>query len=231
MKLFLGILLVVTVIGGFAGAEVLNTSFSILGATIGGVGTTAILLGLGAYFDAQEKKSPKLPPEMRGVFDRMITGKENPTEKEIQAAKDGYLKAAKTNQTRQENARPDFSIEGALKSLIEQDADAIARGEVPARRLIPHHAIKRDVIIAAYTKDFEISLVQIKDLSWSENEKTRRIRKMKNDFDDHINGVKQLDWRNLDEIIAEMKRTRTDLSEIEANIRSKNSMYQIVDPL
>lgn len=90
MKLFIGILIAATIIGGFAGGEVMDTTFSILGAAIGGIGTAAILLGLGAYFDAQEKKSPKGPPlnaEMRGVFDRMITGKDNPTQKEIKEAK------------------------------------------------------------------------------------------------------------------------------------------------
>ena len=75
MKLFLIVILAATVIGGFAGAEVLDTSFSVIGAVIGGVGTAAALLGLGAYFDAQARKSPELPPEIRGVFDRMITGK------------------------------------------------------------------------------------------------------------------------------------------------------------
>ncbi len=231
MKLFLLVLLVATAIGGFAGAEVLDTSFSILGAAIGGVGTAVVLLGLGAYFDAQEKKSPKLPPEMHGIFDRMITGKENPTAKEVQEAKEVYLKARQNQKTRCADVKPEFSIEGALKSLIEQDAEAMARGEILARRLIPHHAIKRDIIIAAYTKDFEISLDRIKDLSWSEDEKMVRIRKMQNDFNDHINGVGQLDWPKLDEILAEMKRMRADIPDIEANVRSKNPMYKMVDPL
>src|ERR1700731_619217 len=48
-----------------------------------------------------------------------------------------------------------LSIGGALKSLAAEDAESFARGEVPEARLIPHHAIKRDVIVAAYTKDFD----------------------------------------------------------------------------
>lgn len=87
MKIFIVVLLGAVVVGGFTGGEVMHIPFSILGAVIGGVGTAAVLLGLGAYFDAQGKKWPSLNPEMRGVFDRMITGKENPTAEEIEAAK------------------------------------------------------------------------------------------------------------------------------------------------
>lgn len=88
MVLFVVVLAIATVIGGFAGGEVLGKTFSILGAAIGGVGTAVILLGLGGYFHAQEqKKSKQLTPEMRGVFDRMITGKANPTREEIEKAK------------------------------------------------------------------------------------------------------------------------------------------------
>ncbi len=67
----------------------MDKTFSILGAAIGGVGTAAVLLGLGAYFDSQDKKkgTPELTPEIKGVFDRMITGKENPTQTEINEAK------------------------------------------------------------------------------------------------------------------------------------------------
>lgn len=97
MKLFFCVLLAATVIGGFTGAEILDTPFSILGAVIGGVATAAVLLGLGAYFSTQEDKSPELTDEMRGVFDRMITGKENPTQAEIHAAKKKHRRALKTS--------------------------------------------------------------------------------------------------------------------------------------
>lgn len=76
MKMFILVIVIATVIGGFVGGEIMDKTFSILGATIGGVGLTAILLGLGAYFTAQEEKKRKqqLPPEIRGVFDRMFGG-------------------------------------------------------------------------------------------------------------------------------------------------------------
>jgi len=74
MKIFIFIIVIATVIGGFVGGEIMDKTFSILGATIGGVGLTTILLGLGAYFTAQEEKKRKqqLPPEIRGIFDRMF---------------------------------------------------------------------------------------------------------------------------------------------------------------
>lgn len=89
MVVFILVLIVATVVGGFAGGELLGVTFSIFGAAVGGIGTAAVLLGLGAYFHAQEKKKPKgeLTPEMRRVFDRMVTGKANPTQAEIENAK------------------------------------------------------------------------------------------------------------------------------------------------
>lgn len=74
MKIFIVVLIVATIIGGLVGAELMDTDFSITGAVIGGVGTFAILMGLGAFFDAQERKRKEkdLPQEMRDVFDRML---------------------------------------------------------------------------------------------------------------------------------------------------------------
>jgi hypothetical protein len=83
----------------------MHIPFSILGAVIGGVGTAAVLLGLGAYFDAQAKKSPPLNPEMRGVFDRMITGKENPTSEEIEEAKRQARRVSAKPETYEEKVR------------------------------------------------------------------------------------------------------------------------------
>lgn len=76
MKMFIVVIVIATIIGGFVGGEMTDKTFSILGATVGGVGLTTILLGLGAYFTAQEEKKKKqqLPPEIRGVFDRMFGG-------------------------------------------------------------------------------------------------------------------------------------------------------------
>jgi hypothetical protein len=87
MKLFIVVLAGAVVIGGFAGGEVMHVSFSIFGAALGGVGTAAVLLAFGAYFHSQEKKSPALTPEVRSIFDRMITGQVNPTTEEIENAK------------------------------------------------------------------------------------------------------------------------------------------------
>lgn len=74
MKLFITVILAAVVIGGFVGGELMDSSFSITGAVVGGVGTAAVLLGVGAFFDAQERKRKEkaLPPEIRAVFDRML---------------------------------------------------------------------------------------------------------------------------------------------------------------
>lgn len=81
MKIFFAVLIAAAVIGGFIGGELSGTTFSLLGATVGGIGLAIVLLSLGAYFTAQEeRKSKKLTPEMRGIFDRMLGVEERKTE-------------------------------------------------------------------------------------------------------------------------------------------------------
>jgi PAB1-binding protein PBP1 len=231
MKLFLLILFISTILGGFVGAEIADTSFSIIGAVIGGIGTAVVIYSVGGYFDTQNKKS-ELPPEMHAVFDRMITGKENPTQQEVRLAKKNSLKLAQGNNSRTTDSQNiGFSMEDSMKSIMDQDAELFSRGEIPEKRLIPHHAIKRDIIIAAYTKDFHIAEKATIELSWSQSEKNSRLVEIKKDFDKHIYGIARLSWEELDKIIALMKTTRIDLKEIEADVRSKNSLYKIVEPL
>lgn len=125
----------------------------------------------------------------------------------------------------------ELTIEGTISGLMDQDAESVARGEIPERRLIPHHAIKRDVIISAYTKDFNVALEQTEHLSWKESEKKKKIEEMQADFEKHIYGVKRLSQQELGQIIALMKKTRTDLKDLENTVRQYNSIYKIVDPL
>ena len=58
MKLSISVIIAAIVTGGFAGAGLMDSSFSITGAVVGGVGA-AVLLGLLAYLDAQETKQEK----------------------------------------------------------------------------------------------------------------------------------------------------------------------------
>ena len=69
MRKFWLVLVIAFVLGGFIGAEVTGSSFSILGATVALVLTASVLLGLGAYFHHQEEKKTKdIPPEVRRIF-------------------------------------------------------------------------------------------------------------------------------------------------------------------
>jgi len=74
VRVFILVLIVATVIGGFVGGELIDRTFSLTGAVVAGVGLATVLLALGPYFDSQEKKKPKteLTPEIRAVFDRML---------------------------------------------------------------------------------------------------------------------------------------------------------------
>lgn len=81
MKLLILIAVIVAaaVIGGIFGGELVDSSFSITWAVVGGFGTAASLLGLGAFLEAQERKRKEraLAPEFRAVFARML-GRDSP---------------------------------------------------------------------------------------------------------------------------------------------------------
>lgn len=207
MKIFILVIIAATVIGGLIGGELADQTFTIWGAALGGVGTFAVLMGLGAFFAHQEKKkdeAAKLTPEMRAVFARMA---------ERQAGKS----SAAPNPSA-DRPRDSLSLASTVQSLIEQDLETIAAGKIPERRLIPHHAIKRDVIVRAFEVDFQ-------KLSPSMQELNREH------FQSQLAGIRQLGHTELDEILATMKVQRTDLQELERQVRETNTFYSIVDPL
>ena len=80
MKIFIVVVIVSAIIGGFVGGELTDRTFLLTGAVIGGIGVGAIIFGLGGFFAAQEKRkrnatsSPELTPEIREVFGRMAGG-------------------------------------------------------------------------------------------------------------------------------------------------------------
>ena len=73
--IFALVLLVAGLIGGFVGAEWTGSTFSPTGALVAAASTIAVLLGLGAFSTRRDQSKRKpLPPEIRGVFDRMLSG-------------------------------------------------------------------------------------------------------------------------------------------------------------
>lgn len=208
MKVFILVIIAATVIGGFIGGEVTDQTFTIWGAALGGVGTFTVLMSLGAIFTYQENRKPKtanLTPEMRAVFQRVL---------ERQAAK---APAPRAKQPFRHQADR-LSLEATVQNLIEQDLETLATGKVPERRLIPHHAIKRDVIIKAFEVDFSKLSPSMQTLN-------------KEHFKSQIDDIKQLNQHGLDRILVTMKEQRTDLRELEQQVREKNVLYSKVDPL
>src|SRR5664279_3923239 len=88
MKIFAVVILVATIVGGFVGGELAHRAFSMTGAVVAGLGVAAILLGLGAYFDLQDRRRRKasVPDDVRAVFDRMLKGPANRSPKASTAA-------------------------------------------------------------------------------------------------------------------------------------------------
>lgn len=212
IKIFVVVLAVAGAIGGVIGGYFLGNAFSVIWAVLVPIMLGTILLVMGAYFSKQgekERKNRPFSPHVNDLLNRSIPGREEAERRK------GY--------SHNENA-----LLNTIGDIINSDRDAVKRGEVPERRLIPHHAIKRDVIICAYTKDCNLSTEQIKNMSWTQQEKERRLTEIKNDFTGKINGIKQLGADDLDKIISLMRKTRTDLYEIEQEVRSKNPIYGIV---
>jgi len=129
MKIFFAVILAAIIIGGLVGAEIMDSVFSITGAVAGGIGTAAFLLGLGAFFDSQERKKVKeLPPEMREVFDRMLGSKSSVRTKRTTSPK---VNRPQTKSDYNQNK----SIENTIENLVKQQIDAVARGERVVNRL------------------------------------------------------------------------------------------------
>lgn len=105
MRAFALVWVVAAVIGGFVGGELSDKTFSILGAVVGGVGTAAVMLGLGAHFSAQEERRKKeaLPPEMRQVFDRMF-GNPEKARALVASAHDWHPRPFHENQSKADQA-------------------------------------------------------------------------------------------------------------------------------
>lgn len=110
------------------------------------------------------------------------------------------------------------NIEKTIVSLIKSDMELLKQGKIPDKRLIPHHAIKKDIILCAYYKDFYQLSPEMQELN-------------KDDFEKKIDIIKHMGWEDLDNLIEIMKVERDDLKEIESSVRAKKNCYSIVPPI
>jgi hypothetical protein len=108
-----------------------------------------------------------------------------------------------------------MTIEDTIIDLIKQDTESIEKGEFPERRLIPHHAIKRDILILGFEKDFSMLSKSMQKLN-------------KADFDNHIYAIKQLTPDQLNEQLMIRMNSHKDIEELEDVIRAKSPIYRIV---
>jgi len=109
-------------------------------------------------------------------------------------------------------------IAQAIVNLVQQDVADIASGKAVERRLIPHHAIKRDIILRAFANDF---LKMSRSMQYLNRQH----------YEDQIAEIKQWSVDELDRMLNIMVRERTDLVELERQVRSERSLYSMVAPL
>lgn len=204
MKIFALIILVACVLGGLIGGELTDTDFTILGATVGGVGTFVILMFIAAYFNKQEKNKKDdagIPPEILEIIGRRV-----------------QKKAEEFDRQEQSKNTSTAYIADVARNLVEQDLENIKRGEIPERRLIPHHAIKRDIILKAYLKDFS-------NLS----EKMQKLNIQ--DYQKKVSIIMRLGPQDLDNVLKTMKLERRDCKDLEIMVRNEKKHYSIVEPI
>ena len=117
-----------------------------------------------------------------------------------------------------QDKKESLNLSNTINNLLAEDFEYIKRGEIPERRLIPHEAIKRDIILLGYEKDF---------FSLSDN-----VQKLnKTDYDNTIYAIKRLSPEELDKILELRKKSHGDLKKLELRIRSITTLYKIVPPL
>jgi hypothetical protein len=104
------------------------------------------------------------------------------------------------------------------EGLLEQDRTDLAAGKTPERRLIPHHAIKRDIALRAFQIDFDKLSASMKEANSA-------------DYQQKIDRIRRMDQHQLDALMDTMRKERTDLLKIEEYVRSEKPLYSIVDPI
>lgn len=167
MKIFIAVILAAVVISGFVGAELMDSRFSITGAVVGGVGMLAVLLGLGAFFDAQERKRKEkaLSPEMRAVFDR-IFGNEAPQRQQ-------HSKCAPRPQSRHPSPTPPPNSPSP-KEVYLSSASGLITAQLIPKYFNPKEAfgaIMTNKRASGYLFGFHDSLLQRLDLYDPNNKK------------------------------------------------------------
>ena len=150
LMIFLLVLLVASLIGGFVGAEWADydRTFSPTGAVVAAVVTAAALLGFGAYFSRQDrnKRRQKLPDDIRGVFDRML-GSQSPKPPSVQPATSSSTPAVEDSLRRKMASVDARKVQTFVSVMLKLGSmkDASKTAELARTKLLMQH----DPIVAA----------------------------------------------------------------------------------
>jgi len=150
---------------------------------------TGVIFAVVAYAALQEKKQMS---KVHGVFDRMYP---NLDRSKIPA-----------------------ELVPTIANLMAHDMETLAKGEIPERRLFLADAIKRDIVLLGYHKDFYALPKEVQDAN-------------KEDFKQHIYTINRLSPDKLDKILTLRKKSHNDLEDLEKEVRKESMFDKHVPPL
>jgi hypothetical protein len=126
---------------------------------------------------------------------------------------------------------PPIELQAAIENLLQQDLDAMSRGERPEARLIPHIAVKRDIMIRAYQADLSAEIEAARQVIPSTSQLDQEIKRMSGEVGEIIYKLKREPSPVINSLFEQMRKVRTDLKAIEKVVRAEHPGYSIVDEL
>jgi len=114
---------------------------------------------------------------------------------------------------------------------VQRDAYSFTPNGPKPRRLHPRHALRRAIVLRAYRKDGNLAVNQVDALPWTEHEKQLRRHDIECETMKRLVEMNQLEGNDVCRVFEQMRKTRTDLVQVEQEARVISWIYSIVSPL
>lgn len=123
------------------------------------------------------------------------------------------------------------TLQTAVDGLLDQMMIAAKNGEKPETMLIPHIRLKLDIIVAVYEKDMKLAISELYDQKFEREEATGRAGIIRADIDKMIYNLRREPSSRIQELFQAMFSDRTDIADIEKQVRASNKLYDTVPPI